>query len=433
MYRLLIVDDEAAIVLGLEKMLRDCDDWELDIYKVYSAKEALAVAEEKQIDILMADINMPGMDGLEMARQIVKLNSECMVIYLTGFSSFDYIYEAMERIGSQYLLKSESEDKILEAVGKAISRLEEKRQERIVRAQMNLEKNKASSLLKKEVLTAYLKRSCAGERLETLFDEYQIRIKKGEKSFLFLGMQKKPDSREGLREKLDHLYEIKALMDERFSEIFSGENFMDNSMESLIWEEDQIIWILQSREDRVINWKKYFSVMAEELQNAALQITENKFDVGYTSKSLEESRLCDEVHGLINYMKLADTSGIPMIYDWDTCRSGEEEDLEAGMRRLENYIVDHIGEDISLAFLAGMVHFNPSYLSRYYKKSRGKNLSDFIGEIRIRKACEKLDHGEKRIADIAAELGFDTASAFGSFFRKKMGISPAQYRKNRKI
>lgn len=116
MYRLLIVDDEEIITDSLyETFARHMPD-RLDVCKAYSATEALSWMRRSRIDIVLTDIRMPGMSGLELTERIQSSWPNCRVIFLTGHSDFDYAYRAFQMSNVRYLLKTEGYDKVLSVV-----------------------------------------------------------------------------------------------------------------------------------------------------------------------------------------------------------------------------------------------------------------------------------------------------------------------------
>ena len=70
MYRVLVVDDEEMITDSLAGMLEETPQYELDVYKAYSGTEALRLLNEFQFDIVVSDICMPGITGIELAKNI---------------------------------------------------------------------------------------------------------------------------------------------------------------------------------------------------------------------------------------------------------------------------------------------------------------------------------------------------------------------------
>jgi two-component system response regulator YesN len=123
MYRLLIVDDEEIITNSLYEVFNHFMPDKLDVYKAYSAKEALEWMSRTRIDIVMTDIAMPGMNGLELSEEILKYWPRCRVIFLTGHSEFDYAYRAIQLANVRYLLKTEGYTKVAETVSEVLDEI----------------------------------------------------------------------------------------------------------------------------------------------------------------------------------------------------------------------------------------------------------------------------------------------------------------------
>lgn len=131
--RLLIADDEMFIRKGLLSL-----DWEsIGITEVVSAEnglEAKEIIREGNIDILLSDIRMPGVTGLEIAEYIHQYSIDTAVVLLTGFSEFEYAKQAIHYSVYDYILKPLRQKDILDTVAGAIMRLEQKRyQTKVVR------------------------------------------------------------------------------------------------------------------------------------------------------------------------------------------------------------------------------------------------------------------------------------------------------------
>ncbi|MBD2868959.1 response regulator [Paenibacillus arenilitoris] len=125
MYRLLIVDDEPYTVDGLYEMLQETDLEELELYRAYSADEALHWLGRVKIDIVLSDIKMPGMDGLGLHRRIKQRWPRCKVIFLTGMNDSEYVRQCLRDGGVDYILKTEGDEPIVASIRSAIERLEE--------------------------------------------------------------------------------------------------------------------------------------------------------------------------------------------------------------------------------------------------------------------------------------------------------------------
>lgn len=127
MYRLLIIDDEYHIVDWLVELFTFQQNMNLETYHCYNGYDGLSMMKTKKIDILLLDIKMPGISGLEVAEKAKENWPDCQIIFLTGHSNFDYIYRAEKLNPVSYLLKTESDETILHHVKKAILILDEKK------------------------------------------------------------------------------------------------------------------------------------------------------------------------------------------------------------------------------------------------------------------------------------------------------------------
>lgn len=102
----------------------------------------------------------------------------------------------------------------------------------------------------------------------------------------------------------------------------------------------------------------------------------------------------------------------------------------------KNYILDELlkyigtnyGSKLSLDLLASHTHLSREYLCRYFKKQTGKNISDYILEVRIKKAKEMLRSTTHSITEIGIYCGFPSVSSFQKGFKKSECITPSEYR-----
>lgn len=94
-----------------------------------------------------------------------------------------------------------------------------------------------------------------------------------------------------------------------------------------------------------------------------------------------------------------------------------------------NYIEQHYREDMNLGELAEMLYVNQSYLSREFKKDTGYSMIKFITNKRIREARSLLCDTDMLITDIATSVGYNNITHFNAMFKKEIGISPKEFRK----
>ncbi len=121
MKNVIIVDDEFLVRLGLKTTINWSDYGYNIIGEAANGHEALEMFDKYQPDILMTDIKMPGMDGLELISAVKHKNKKVKVVILTNYSDFDYARRAIKLGASQYLLKSEITEKNLIEMLKTLS------------------------------------------------------------------------------------------------------------------------------------------------------------------------------------------------------------------------------------------------------------------------------------------------------------------------
>lgn len=132
MYRLLIVDDEDIITDGLYEVFNRYHPERLDVCKAYSAKEALGWMSRTRIDIVLTDIAMPGMNGLELSEEIQKYWPRCRVVFLTGHSEFEYAYRAIQMTNVRYVLKTEGYGKVIDTVQAVLDEMDRARHDSLL-------------------------------------------------------------------------------------------------------------------------------------------------------------------------------------------------------------------------------------------------------------------------------------------------------------
>lgn len=108
-------------------------------------------------------------------------------------------------------------------------------------------------------------------------------------------------------------------------------------------------------------------------------------------------------------------------------------EVESDSRRVlkvKNYISKHYMDEVRLATLADLAGMSPSAFSRFFKLHTGRNLSDYIIDMRLGYATRKLVDSTHSIAEIGFSCGFNNLSNFNRIFKKKKGCSPSEFREN---
>lgn len=99
------------------------------------------------------------------------------------------------------------------------------------------------------------------------------------------------------------------------------------------------------------------------------------------------------------------------------------------VERVQQYMKQHLHEEFSREKAAELVHLNPAYLSRLFRKETGLTLTDYLVEQRMAKAKAELANSNHRISDIAIAVGYTNFSHFSQAYKRATGLTPQEYRK----
>ena len=130
-YKVLLVDDEEEVRNAIEQRI----NWEElgfeVIGKAQNGVKAMEIAEKLQPDVVITDIKMPYMNGLELARNLKEENPGVRILILTGFDEFEYAKEAVHLEIEEYILKPVNANELSECLKRLKNVLDKEREEKL--------------------------------------------------------------------------------------------------------------------------------------------------------------------------------------------------------------------------------------------------------------------------------------------------------------
>ena len=391
MKRVLIVDDDFLVRTYLKQMI----NWEeFGFFIVGDAKngaEAIEILQKDGADVIIADVSMPIMNGIELTRFVKKNSPRTHILILSCHDDFIYVKEAMKLGIDDYLLKNNlTEETLIEALNK-ISFDEEENSSDIERFAL---------IGRKKLREDFFEAFDAGNPSKKLANDADVDINFKQATVLMIipksWRQREEILTEAERENFLLAFEEMAI------------NSCRNSAKSLIF---------VSNRGGFFHWgmiaEKFNQESAERLKNFAklyfnLELT---IFIGESRENLAE--ISDE------WQK---------IYDTVKENPPETEDLHPSIKLALKYIEAHYREEISQSDVAEAVYLNPSYFSTLFKKSLGKGFSDYLTELRIGRVKARLAKSSEKIKDISESEGFNDYQYFVKVFKKLTDFTPSQYR-----
>lgn len=115
MIKVLIADDHQIFIDGLKELLKTLNDIEL-VGQANNGLELIKVLETNKADLILMDVNMPEMDGIEATKEVLRLYPDMKVLMLTMFGSRDYIQKLLKAGAQGYLLKNTGKEELETAI-----------------------------------------------------------------------------------------------------------------------------------------------------------------------------------------------------------------------------------------------------------------------------------------------------------------------------
>lgn len=297
MYRLLIVDDERIIVEGLASMFGRRSLPDVEIYSAGNGVDALAAARKLRFDILLSDISMPGMNGIELQKEMRRLWPRCRVVFLSGYNDFQYIQDSMRGGALDYVLKTEGDDAIVAAVQKAVAEIEDElRQERLM-TRTRSELRAVLPTLRKEYLLELLGGEPHSEASrQRRFEELAIPLS-WDKPVILLGGRVdawREDLQPGDRELF--LYSFNNMFEEFFGSRYKAV--------FIVQTRSRFLWLMQPKEESEPalytpdESSRFLSGMTESLQEACSRFLKLSCSFIVESKAVHWAELPEQMERL---------------------------------------------------------------------------------------------------------------------------------------
>lgn len=450
--KMVICDDEIPTLRLLEEIL----DWKSlginSIFKAYNGREALSVIERQNPDILVTDIVMPVMDGLELISRVRKENQRMEIIILSAFNEFEYARKALGYGVRGYLLKPLDERKlesmIRESLG-SISLGDSKDEAHRKSVDFATERLLRQLLYPRHNLGDYRKIMNMLE-ISINLDIFTLALI----SITRLDYNNYIQATE--RYKPERLF---SQLSDYFTKYHSGRIFffentpdehviiIDETRESLSGE------IVSACLDYLSGDTKIMPVIALSRQYSSYINIHSAYEEasGYLSmKHLFENQKILRPQMFSGNIPDATGSDVRrgslqqnitlQTENWKQeswpessaaltdCKAIHTGDRSRYIKKAKQYISDHYSENIVLDDICSHAGISKNYFCHLFRTETGLSIWEFLTEFRIEKARQLLAGSDMKNYEIAFHIGYENPSYFSRIFRKLTGKSPTDFR-----
>lgn len=398
MYKVLLVDDEYFPREALKMMI----PWEqygcMICGEAKNGTDGIEKAKELEPDIILTDINMPFMDGLDMIRELQGIMPESLFSIITGYSEFEYAKRGIELGVEDFILKPIDDQELIKTIRHMTETLDKRKEkEREIR------------------------------RLKFWADKNREENRKNFMEMLLLGNGE--ISRQGFVCECEHLglplhreggYMVCCLK-------INSRTYVNIAQKE--WEQQ----VKEAMGKDGENW--IFTVYYQEKGNLYIvfcglpDVDWLQMEISSLLQKIQAAFMnqwvCTVLAGVGNYCDRYDK--IP-----ESRKIAEESVKEITVSKLIEEMMRYVHEnyadpELSLKGIAENLFVNYSYLSAQFKKETGMSASQYISRFRMTKAADEFRSGKDNMIKIAGMVGYTDIKYFYRCFKKEFGITPHQY------
>ena len=400
-FQILIVDDEPHVVDTIRGILEQEPVVDLEIHTAFRGQQALKLCQQYPISLLITDIRMPDMSGLELARQVRQLTPDCNVILLTAYSDFTYAYEGIQLHASDYILKTEDKQIIRSRIFKILGTMEQELRHRSW-LESARESNPISDRLCKKLLMP--QRSSQQEEAFTLLGFRET-------GFPLLLMTAKTPSNIPIQADILQKSLMRCLPG-RITHLCAST--ISENVCSLVLSLDPKGYAITGT---------WLMVTMERIQALYTATTQSECAILYSYPIDNLDQLSGKYQIAARYLEAERFDAcVKVISDV------KKESPLVTIHFVKRYVKEHLNQDLSLSQISVVTGYNPTYLSRLFKEQTGETLNRYISRKRMEYIAQLMRDPPISMQQIMEAAGFATRSYFNQFVKKETGLTPKQYR-----
>jgi two-component system response regulator YesN len=398
MWKVLIADDEPKIRRGLRTAIERLRTDMKVVAEAEDGEAAFELVRKQKPDILMIDVRMPFLNGLQLIEKINAEQADCIIIVVSGHDEFEYAQRALQLKVFEYVLKPVPQEVLEGVLGRAAEALDSGRRQRqyLAWAQDQLERN--LPLLREQFLRDWLRGRLSPLELSEQARFFEVQVS-GPAALALIhvverAMAAAPSEE---RERRLALYAVRSAAEELFAG-FSP------------------LWVFSDERDDIV-------VLG------AGAAGKGWVEAAASLESRVVPSLCQAL--IVVQAAVPDAGlGVPEAYEALSAEVAERGSHRALVATAQRYIDAHFGQaSLDLEEVASAARISPGYLSRLLKLETGFSFVDYLARVRINKAVQMMSDPAVKVYEVAEAVGYQSQHYFSRAFKRVFGRPPVEYRK----
>lgn len=481
MYKVMIVDDESWALRGVRNAF-DWDKYDFEIIGQYtSAYDAWDAILADAPDLVFTDIRMPEISGLDLMKKARAAGLDTEFVIVSGYAEFEYAQEALRYGALDYLLKPldvDLADPFIAKLAAHFSRRSAAQNQLLLDALTSVDQDVIRRILPFSgsaavcyfrVLSIYFEGEHKAFRKLVHWNEESVKaveVEAGTNKMLVILIAEHRACLEGqwhggfLNKKGFHAAGISSISNQirqmgkliKEADLSASQFFLEETTGSVVYYEpkphlvkpciDEIYRIIQGKQVEDIN--VYINGLQEYFRDHQLGMSEVVYfwnqAVGILINTYSEE-LKDMELEFLNYSEIKERferfeslcsflHEVLASIEEGNKRPLQEGDMLSCFNRMIAYINRHFEQKLYLKDLSAQFFINQVYCCQLFKKNLGKTFSEYISELRIKKARELLKLTDLSIEEIAIKAGYVDYYYFNKVFKKHCGVTPTKFRKS---
>lgn len=395
-----MIDDNQDVIESLTKTVQWSKANCILVGSATDGEEGLSLALDINPDIILTDIRMPGLNGLDFAKRLQDNKKTSLIIFITGYAEFEYAHRALTLGAFGYILKPIDNDELIMLLSSAVDYLDNIKNYDRMKAENEAQKNIIDENF--HYIIGSILRECLEGNPLSIQKTKNIEIEKNYYVFC-IGNHTGEDFNAQVQNALQ-IYRHKSFR-------IAAASFNGSEIVLLFMKQDIGLETARSCVEELLK----IAGISNNIQYVVTSQSDN-FSQIYEIASLMQQKLLTETKKLTP----GKPTNLPEEILWDS--------LSPLVRLAVQYISENISVRLSLSDVSDYVGLSPNYLSMLLHKETGIKFSVLLTKMKTEEAKRLLQDPTIKIYEIGLLLGYEDYSYFYQVFHKATGLSPKEYR-----